>query len=317
MWSPFQHCYLCLPSLWNPIDCMKGAWRQSAGMSWAAYLRGQHEAAISPGCLVSCQDSMQWSSYIAWEATLTGPAIASTRLSRALGLSDTFVCAASIPWAKVYCAGTTSQPTMGAIVNAVADTPLDTGIDPYDLTQLSTFWEHTRALYSPFEASMKSPSSDVYLHEMPGGMVSLRRTNLSHGSYGIYIIVSLVRCHSCVDHCMPSASGGELSDESDKFVYLSSQHAQTALQVVRSWQQSSWVTYKSNAGGHMDALWTADCICFGYAGQYTNLRFQAASLGLGNRWEKVKVAYAAANKALGDIVKVGSPHYNTWEYDAK
>lgn len=40
------------------------------------------------------------------------------------------------------------------------------------------------------------------------------------------------------------------------------------------------------------------------AGQYTNLKFQAASLGLGDRWEKVKVAYAAANKALGDVVKV-------------
>lgn len=62
---------------------------------------------------------------------------------------------------------------MGAIVNAVADTPLDTGIDPYELTRLSTFWEHTRELYSPFEASMKSPSSDVYLHEMPGGIPNI------------------------------------------------------------------------------------------------------------------------------------------------
>ncbi len=43
------------------------------------------------------------------------------------------------------------------------------------------------------------------------------------------------------------------------------------------------------------------------AGQYTNLKFQAASLGLGDRWEKVKFAYAAANKALGDIVKVHCP----------
>jgi len=39
-------------------------------------------------------------------------------------------------------------------------------------------------------------------------------------------------------------------------------------------------------------------------GQYTNLKFQASSLGLGDQWEKVKAAYAAANRVLGDIVKV-------------
>ena len=31
---------------------------------------------------------------------------------------------------------------------------------------------------------------------------------------------------------------------------------------------------------------------------------QALALGLGERWEKVKDAYAHANRALGDIVKV-------------
>lgn len=31
---------------------------------------------------------------------------------------------------------------------------------------------------------------------------------------------------------------------------------------------------------------------------------QASSLGLGEQWEKVKKAYAAANRVLGDIVKV-------------
>lgn len=41
-------------------------------------------------------------------------------------------------------------------------------------------------------------------------------------------------------------------------------------------------------------------------GQYTNLKFQALSLGLGNQWESVKKAYAAANQVLGDIVKVRS-----------
>lgn len=39
-------------------------------------------------------------------------------------------------------------------------------------------------------------------------------------------------------------------------------------------------------------------------GQYTNLKFQAMSLGLGKEWDRVCKAYAAANRALGDIVKV-------------
>lgn len=32
---------------------------------------------------------------------------------------------------------------------------------------------------------------------------------------------------------------------------------------------------------------------------------QSLSLGLGEQWEQVKAAYAQANRALGDIVKVG------------
>lgn len=39
-------------------------------------------------------------------------------------------------------------------------------------------------------------------------------------------------------------------------------------------------------------------------GQYTNLQFQAYSLGLGDFFEDVKKAYAEANQLLGDIIKV-------------
>jgi pyruvate carboxylase len=45
-------------------------------------------------------------------------------------------------------------------------------------------------------------------------------------------------------------------------------------------------------------------------GQYTNLKFQATSLGLGDSWDKVQDSYAAANRALGDIVKVS--HHQHW-----
>ncbi|CAF4371866.1 unnamed protein product, partial [Rotaria magnacalcarata] len=39
-------------------------------------------------------------------------------------------------------------------------------------------------------------------------------------------------------------------------------------------------------------------------GQYTNLQFQAFSLGLGSQFENVKKSYIEANQVLGDIIKV-------------
>lgn len=103
--------------------------------------------------------------------------------------------------------GTTSQPSMGALVHSLRGTDLDTGIDPVNLLPLIDYWDLTRGIYSPFESTLRSPSSEVYYHEMPGG-------------------------------------------------------------------------------------------------QYTNLKFQSQTLGLGEDWQRVKDAYAAANRALGDIVKV-------------
>ena len=39
-------------------------------------------------------------------------------------------------------------------------------------------------------------------------------------------------------------------------------------------------------------------------GQYTNLREQAESMGLGASWHEIANAYADVNMAFGDIVKV-------------
>ncbi|XP_069036524.1 pyruvate carboxylase a [Lepisosteus oculatus] len=39
-------------------------------------------------------------------------------------------------------------------------------------------------------------------------------------------------------------------------------------------------------------------------GQYTNLHFQAHSMGLGNKFKEVKKAYTEANRLLGDLIKV-------------
>lgn len=42
-------------------------------------------------------------------------------------------------------------------------------------------------------------------------------------------------------------------------------------------------------------------------GQYTNLHFQAHSMGLGHKFKEVKKAYVEANKLLGDLIKVSLP----------
>jgi pyruvate carboxylase len=105
--------------------------------------------------------------------------------------------------------GTTSQPSLGALVASTQGTQWDTGLDLNQVQAVNDYWEEARGLYAPFESGQKTGSSDVYEHEMPGG-------------------------------------------------------------------------------------------------QYTNLLFQSSQLGLTGQWSKVKKAYAAANRLLGDIIKVTS-----------
>jgi pyruvate carboxylase len=65
--------------------------------------------------------------------------------------------------------GNTSQPCLGSIVEALRWTERDTGLDPEAIRQLSEYWEAVRDQYAAFEAGLKAPASEVYLHEMPGG----------------------------------------------------------------------------------------------------------------------------------------------------
>jgi pyruvate carboxylase len=103
--------------------------------------------------------------------------------------------------------GFTSQPNLNSLVAALAHTPRDSGLDLKALNRIGDYWEAVRAFYYPFEEQIKSPTAEVYEHEMPGG-------------------------------------------------------------------------------------------------QYTNLRQQAASLGLGDRWREVAEMFATVNQMFGDIVKV-------------
>ena len=65
--------------------------------------------------------------------------------------------------------GTTSQPNLNSIVAALAHTERDTGLSFEALNRCSDYWETVRAHYEPFDEAPKSGSSDVYIHEMPGG----------------------------------------------------------------------------------------------------------------------------------------------------
>ena len=65
--------------------------------------------------------------------------------------------------------GTTSQPSMGALVASTAGTEYDTGLKLSEVSAVNEYWEECRGLYAPFESGQKSGSADVYDHEMPGG----------------------------------------------------------------------------------------------------------------------------------------------------
>lgn len=90
------------------------------------------------------------------------------------------VDAASAPMA-----GTTSQPSLSALVAALADTPRDTGIDSEAVFALEPYWDAVRSLYKPFESGLPSPTGRVYTHEIPGGQLSnLRQQAIALGLAG-------------------------------------------------------------------------------------------------------------------------------------
>ncbi len=103
--------------------------------------------------------------------------------------------------------GLTSHPNLGSIVAALKHGPRDTELDQESIRSVSDYWEKVRWMYCGFESEIRSGTSEVYLHEMPGG-------------------------------------------------------------------------------------------------QYTNLRQQARSMGIDERWPEVAKVYAEVNEMFGDIVKV-------------
>ncbi|MEU1162274.1 biotin/lipoyl-containing protein, partial [Streptomyces sp. NPDC005921] len=73
-------------------------------------------------------------------------------------------------------AGTTSQPSLSAIVAATDYSERPTGLDLRAIEDLEPYWESVRKVYAPFEAGLASPTGRVYHHEIPGGQLSNLRT---------------------------------------------------------------------------------------------------------------------------------------------
>ncbi len=77
--------------------------------------------------------------------------------------------------------GNTSQATLGSVVAALQHTDRDTGLAMSAIREISDYWEDVRQQYRAFETGMQAPSSEVYLHEMPGGQF----TNLKAQAAGL------------------------------------------------------------------------------------------------------------------------------------
>jgi len=87
------------------------------------------------------------------------------------------VDAASAPMA-----GTTSQPSLSALVAALAHTERDTGLGLESVADLEPYWEAVRRAYKPFESGLPGPTGRVYHHEIPGGQLSnLRQQAIALG----------------------------------------------------------------------------------------------------------------------------------------
>jgi pyruvate carboxylase len=79
-------------------------------------------------------------------------------------------------------AGTTSQPSLSALVAATDHTERATGLSLQAVSDLEPYWEAVRKVYGPFESGLASPTGRVYHHEIPGGQLSnLRQQAIALG----------------------------------------------------------------------------------------------------------------------------------------
>ena len=65
--------------------------------------------------------------------------------------------------------GTTSQPNINTVAEALRFTRRDPGLTRQDLDDIADYWRAARDFYTPFESQVLPSTADLYNHEMPGG----------------------------------------------------------------------------------------------------------------------------------------------------
>lgn len=76
-------------------------------------------------------------------------------------------------------AGLTSQPSMNALIAALRGHERETRLTNREMQPLADYWEAVREFYAPFECGLKSSTSEVYYHEIPGGQYSNLRPQVA------------------------------------------------------------------------------------------------------------------------------------------
>ena len=76
-------------------------------------------------------------------------------------------------------AGLTSQPSMNALIAALRGHERESGLTNKAMQPLADYWEGVREFYAPFECGLKSSTSEVYYHEIPGGQYSNLRPQVA------------------------------------------------------------------------------------------------------------------------------------------
>lgn len=88
----------------------------------------------------------------------------------------------AVDGAAASMSGTTSQPSLTALVAATDHSERETGLDIGAVASLEPYWEAVRRVYAPFESGLASPTGRVYRHEIPGGQLSnLRQQAIALG----------------------------------------------------------------------------------------------------------------------------------------
>jgi pyruvate carboxylase len=78
----------------------------------------------------------------------------------------------------------TSQPSMNSLVCALEGTERDPGFDHRELQLLSDYWSDVRPFYSKFEGDIKTPETEIYALEIPGGQYTNLKSQVASMGFG-------------------------------------------------------------------------------------------------------------------------------------